>query len=281
MKNKKNIVLSFDIEDWFQVPFAASNIRREKWETFKTITPEGTNLILAFLKKHDIKATFFVLGWIADKYPDLIKFIHNEGHEIASHGYYHETLDNLNQEDLSDDLDKSIDVLNKITGCEPAGYRAPLGSIGDNNKWVLHELRKKGFKYDSSIYPTNLFVHSGSRSIQTEIHEIIDNLLEVPFSVETFMKIPIPLSGGFYIRSIPFFIYKKLLKKHACSKKNTILYFHPWEFDTNYPKVIKNPIKYFIQYYNLNSVRIKLEKLFDIYSFISIKEKLRIEKFLK
>lgn len=281
MKDHNYIQLSFDIEDWFQVPFASKQVKRSEWNNHFSIVLKGTNKILKLLKKYNIQATFFIVGWIAKKYPNIVKIINDEGHEVASHGYSHITLDNLNHKEISDDLDKSIEIIYKILGHAPLGYRAPMGSIGTNNLWVLEVLKKKGFLYDSSIYPTNYFVHSGVKGVRSETHEIINGLWEVPLSVQSFLKIPIPLSGGFYLRLIPLFFYSRLVEKHINTNKNTILYFHPWEFETKYPKLIKNPLKFFIQYYNLNSVESKLEKLLDKYSFISIKDELIKNKIIE
>ena len=267
----KTIYLSFDIEDWFQVPFVKNNIKRSEWDNLPSIVFDGTIIILKLLKRYNIKATFFIVGWIAKKYPSLVKMISDDGHEIASHGFGHQTLDTIEYNDLKDDLYKSIEILYETSGIRPIGYRAPMGSINKKNQWVLNELKAQGFLYDSSIYPSQSFVHSGNSQINPRAHEIISGFWEIPLTVEKYFNIPIPLSGGFYLRFIPFPIFRKLLKKHLLKSENTVLYYHPWEFYTNYPRVIKNPLKYFVQYYNLNSVESKLEILLEKYQFHPLK----------
>ena len=269
-KNKYNNYLSFDIEDWFQVPFVNDVVKQKDWGNMSSIVEDGTAEILTILNKHKVKATFFVLGWIAKKYPELVKEIAKQGHEIASHGYGHQTLDNISKAELDYDLKKSNEVISKITNKPIIGYRAPMGSIGDKNIWVLDVLINNGFKYDSSIYTSSLLVHSGSRHICDEITEIKKGFWEVPLSVETYMKIPVPISGGFYLRSLPFFLFKKLMKKRNKAKKTTVLYYHPWEFSTQYPQIAQSYFKRFIQYYNLPSVKPKLEELLKVYDFVPI-----------
>jgi polysaccharide deacetylase family protein (PEP-CTERM system associated) len=269
--------ISFDIEDWFQVPFAAASVPRDGWEKLPSVVADGTAQILGLLKRHDVTATFFVVGWIAERYPDLVRRIRDGGHEIGSHSYAHQPLDQLTPEAVDGDTARSSEILEKITGTRPLGYRAPLGSIGERNAWALDILKKHGFQYDSSIYPANPFVYSGMRNVPTMPYEISPGFWEIPLSVERIAGAAVPLSGGFYLRLLPLTAFGRLLARKNARAEACVLYYHPWEFATEYPRPIRHPLKRFIQYYNLKSVAPKLDLLLSRFRFRPLRDALRGE----
>lgn len=263
-------VLSIDVEDWYHVLFVKDYLDNSLLRI--SIIEDAINEILVILEKVNVKATFFVLGDIADKFPDLCRKIHLHGHEIASHGHSHEVLFSLTKEQFRSDIKKSIQSINKATGVTPIGYRAPVGSIDKTNLWVFEELKEAGFLYDSSVYPSASFLtFAGVDGMPKEKHMVGDGLWEIPLSVAKFGFLNVPFSGGFYLRTLPFFLFKSFVKQLNKKNISTVLYVHPWEFNLDYPKIIKNPYHRFIQYHNLKSIKPRLEHLLAQFEFTSFK----------
>ncbi len=219
------------------------------------------------MDEHDAKATYFVVGLVAEEFPDLVREIHDRGHEVATHGYWHKPVDEMSPEEFEIDLEKSLDAIEAACGYRPIGYRAPLGSLDDKTLWVLDILKQKGLKYDSSIYPANPLVYGGVKNFRPDIHEIRADLWEVPLSAGRVLGLPFPISGGFYLRLLPFKIFQGLMAEKNRRGESVVLYYHSWEFQTRYPRIIPIGLKRFIQYYNLDSVHPKLKVLLNNYCF--------------
>lgn len=262
----KKIILSFDVEDWFCAYNMRSLIKNSDWDECELRIYNGMFFILNELKKRDIKATFFVLGWIAEKCPQLIKAILNDGHEVASHGYGHIPVFEMNSIEFREDVQKSIEALSRAGVTNVQGFRAPSFSIGEKNLWALDVLRELGLKYDSSIYP---IVHPDyglpNFSQQISIHS---DLFELPLNYLNIMSYKLPISGGGYFRLYNFNLYKKLI--HLYFKNNSLLvtYFHPWEFDLNQP-IVPLPVKRKIRHYiGIRNNREKFINFLDSFDFV-------------
>ncbi|MHA1395810.1 MAG: XrtA system polysaccharide deacetylase [Promethearchaeota archaeon] len=266
--------LTFDIEEYFQVHRFEKIISINDWEFYDSRIEVQVNYLLDLLDIFQTKATFFVLGWVAERKPQLIKKIYEKGHEIASHGYFHKMVKKQEPDEFKYDIEKSLKILEDIIGDKVIGYRAPSFSIDENSIWAFEILKDSGIKYDSSIFPGNHFGHKrygkfNFRKI-TEPFEIVDNLLEFPVSVLDLKILTLPLGGGAWFRIIPFPIIFKGLKIRARNFP-LILYFHPWEFDDEQPKIKSNFIDYFVHYYNLRKNRKNLKIILDSFNFSSIK----------
>lgn len=259
--------LSFDIEDWFDVPFVKPFLVESRFEKLPSVVESGTRSILVLLGQNQVKATFFVVGQIAERFPDLVREIVDQGHEVGTHGYLHVTPDQMSKVEFEEDLVKSLDAIEKATGHRPKGYRAPLGSLAPNTLWVLDLLKKQGLMYDSSIYPAHPLVYGGIRGFAQEVHQILPDFWEVPLSTAPILGLPCPISGGFYLRFLPFLFFKRALRRRTEDQLPAVLYYHSWEFSTDYPRPIPWGAKRFIQYYRLDSVRPKLEDLIRSFSF--------------
>lgn len=249
----QKIILTFDLEFWHNGQFLKNNLPENR-ENLKDITTESTLPLLALLKKKNIKATFFVLGRVAEKHPEIVRKIYNEGHEIACHGYSHKILDELRPEEFEEEIKRSTNLLQNITGKKPIGFRAPNFSLNDKTKWALNILKNYGFKYDSSIFP-----------FKAKLSGDAGKILELPVT-----------GGGFYFRLMPLWLFKILLKL-ARVKQPLILYFHPHEF---YPFIpdIKLPFwKKKIKYFGVSRSLQKLEKLLNDFEFISIENFLNLK----
>ncbi len=268
--------LSFDVEDWFQVENLRSICLFEKWNDYELRVEKNTDLILDLLAEYDTKATFFILGWIAKKRPNLVKKIYEQGHEIASHGYNHSIVYNLSPSEFEDDLVRSKDILEKLTNNSVIGYRAPNFSITRKSLWSIDVLVKHGFKYDSSIFPTSFHDRYGFEGIKSaDFFKFKNGLQEFPLTIFKFGKINFPLSGGAYFRFIPYVIFKLMLSKINKNGQKFIFYLHPWELDKDQPRV-KIKKKYYIRHYtNLGKTESKFKLLLEDFKFQPLKSLLK------
>jgi polysaccharide deacetylase family protein (PEP-CTERM system associated) len=264
--------MSVDLEDYFcDLPF-------DKWENYESRVVQNTEVILELFEKYDIKSTFFTLGYIADKFPNLIKKIMSNGHEIASHSYSHLDIRKISPETFENDLIKSIDSLQKITNKPILGFRAPFFSIDQNSFWAL-KIISNYFKYDSSIFPTKTPLYGVPNAprfiykpllINPIIQNDSENFLEIPLATH---KIPfvrnIPIAGGFYLRFLPYRYIKYGLKQLNKQNHQAMFYIHPKDLDPDMPKIPGYGWHY---YYNLKSSLSKFEKILKDFKFSSVEE---------
>jgi polysaccharide deacetylase family protein (PEP-CTERM system associated) len=257
--SKKVVLLSFDVEDWFQVENLRAIFPPSKWEECESRVVENTEKILNLLNKYKVKATFFVLGWIAERFPGLVKMIHSDGHEIASHGYGHILNYNLTHEEIFEDIRKSKEILESIIDEKILGYRAPNFSITEE---VIDALNENGFLYDSSYHPFSKNKRYGQLGINSQKPFVLkEKLLEIPLSVWKRGKIELSIAGGGYFRLYPFSLYRKLVLSYMKDHDLLVMYFHPWEFDPDQPKVNNIPwFNKFRHYVGLRRTHLKLEK---------------------
>jgi polysaccharide deacetylase family protein (PEP-CTERM system associated) len=262
--------LSIDLEDWF----CCSNVKGMEqldWNKCESRIEKNTFRILDLLKKADINATFFVLGYIAQRNPDLVRKIADGGHEIASHGFNHLMITHITEVEFRDDLEKSLNAISKITNQSVIGFRAPAFTITETTLWALDILKEYGFQYDSSIYPINIHPQYGFKDANLEISQLGNGLIEVPLACAKYINMNIPCGGGAYLRFYPYFITKQLIQKCINQGRPAVIYIHPWEFDTGMPKIKLNLLSKVRHYYNLENNRIKLDQLLEDFKFTSIK----------
>lgn len=261
-KNTISNALTIDVEDYFQVSAFAPYISRSNWNACECRVEKNIDLILSILNFYDVKATFFTLGWIAERYPRLIRRIVAEGHELASHGYGHERASDLSAKDFFVDIDSSKKILEDISDVQIKGYRAPSFSIGPNNLWAFESLEYAGYKYSSSIYPIK-HDHYGMPSFSRFPVRMGSDFLEIPITTVKFFNRNFPSSGGGYFRLFPYFFSKWLLNQiNNKEKQPAIFYFHPWEIDVNQPRVMGIDAKTkFRHYVNIGKMENRLNKL--------------------
>lgn len=276
---KPPIILTFDLEFWYNSDFLKNYLPKDVDNLDDKIL-ESTLPLLTLLKKNQIKATFFVLGQVAEKYPELIKKIHQDSHEIASHGYSHKVLSELKPKEFEEEIKKSVNLLKEITGENPLGFRAPNFSLTNQSRWAIPVLGKYGFKYDSSIFPVKTKLYGNStapfKNYKISKENIFkedkkSKLIEFPLGVYHLNKIRIPIAGGIYFRLMPLFFYKKFLRS-LLKRNDIILYFHPHELYNFIPKINAPWWKKKLKYWGVNKSYHKFEKLLKSFSFISIKE---------
>jgi len=229
--------LTIDVEDYFQVSAFAPYIERDKWDLRECRVEQNVERILALLAEHDVQATFFTLGWVAQRYPGLVRRIVDGGHELASHGYGHERVSDLSESEFFDDIHRAKALLEDIGSVEIKGYRAPSFSIGSGNLWALDTLQRAGYRYSSSIYPIR-HDHYGMPDAPRFAHEIRDGLTEVPPTTLRLFKRNLPSSGGGYFRLLPYPLSRWMLRQvNNQDKSPAVFYFHPWEIDVDQPRV--------------------------------------------
>lgn len=270
MKNYPSLTnaLTIDVEDYFQVSAFAPYIKRSAWNSMECRVEKNIDRIIELLNKKNAKATFFTLGWIAERYPSMIKRIVSEGHELASHGYGHARVSDLTRDDFYQDISRAKGILEDIGGEKILGYRAPSFSIGTRNLWALEILLKTGHRYSSSIYPVK-HDHYGTPDAPRFLYKSYENLIEIPPTTARIFGRNIPASGGGYFRLCPYVLSKWLLKHvNNHDKRPAIFYFHPWEIDVDQPRIqgLNMKIK-FRHYINITNTENKLNRLLRDFSW--------------
>jgi polysaccharide deacetylase family protein (PEP-CTERM system associated) len=256
--------MTIDVEDYFQVSAFAPHISRDSWASLPCRVERNVDCILALLNSSDVKATFFTLGWIAERYPEMVKRIVNEGHELASHGYGHLRASDQTRAEFNDDVSRSKALLESIGGQAVLGYRAPSFSIGTNNLWALDVLLEAGYKYSSSIYPIKHDHYGMPEAPRFSFYPNgKDGLLELPITTVRFMERNFPAGGGGYFRLFPYQLSRWLLNRvNQQDSQSGIFYFHPWEVDPEQPRQQNIGMKTrFRHYVNLTRTENRLKAL--------------------
>lgn len=256
--------MSIDVEDYFQVAAFDSHIERSQWDTIECRVERNIERILALLERHDTRATFFTLGWIAERYPAMIRRIVAGGHELASHGYGHQRVSDLTPESFRDDLTRARAVLEDIGGVPVHGYRAPSFSIGRDNLWAHDVLAETGHRYSSSVYPI-AHDHYGMPEAPRFAWRTPAGILEIPPSSLRMLGRNLPASGGGYFRLLPYAVSRWSLQRiNRVDGQACIFYFHPWEVDPEQPRVAQAGAKSkFRHYLNLDRTERRLGRLLN------------------
>lgn len=256
--------LTIDVEDYFQVSAFAEYIPRSAWDTLPCRVEQNVDRILELLDRHKIKATFFTLGWIAKRYPSVVKSIVENGHELASHGYAHHRVTELDHEQFHADIMRSKKLLEDIGSVPVTGYRAPSFSINQDNLWALDCLQKAGYKYSSSIYPVK-HDHYGMPDAPRFAFRPTgpDGILELPVTTVRLFGRNLPAGGGGYFRLWPYAISRWFLHRvNVTDNQPVIFYFHPWEIDPEQPRQAGISTKTrFRHYLNLRRMEKRLDAL--------------------
>ena len=254
--------LTIDVEDYFQVSAFAPHINRADWDSRECRVEHNIDRILKLLGEEQTKATFFTLGWVAERYPQMVRRIVSEGHELASHGYGHQRASDLTEAEFFHDVSHAKALLEDIGGQAVQGYRAPSFSIGTGNLWALDTLLRAGYRYSSSIYPVK-HDHYGMPDAPRFAHQIRDGLMEVPPTTLRLFNRNLPSSGGGYFRLLPYALSRWMLQQvNQRDAESAIFYFHPWEIDPGQPRVSGIDMKtWFRHYVNIGRTEQRLTRL--------------------
>lgn len=264
--------LTVDLEDWYHICGVKGYSDPLQWGDYETRIVRNTEKILDLLRTYNAKATFFVLGYIAFKEPALIKTIKKEGHEIATHGFCHRRIFEMTEQEFEEDVSKSLDIIYAITGEKVSGFRTPEWSIRKETLWTLTILRKLGIIYDSSMVP---LTRMGDRDFPLYPYKYRTehgDIWEFPLTTTRLLWENIPFSGGLPLRIAPYFYVISKIKRMNRKGYPALVYIHPWEFDSEHPKIDLPLSRQFMHYFNIKSTPEKIEGLLKHVPFATVKE---------
>ncbi len=255
--------MTVDVEEHFQVAAFERQVQRGDWEQFPTRVAGNTGRVLDLFSEHHVHATFFVLGWVAERHPELIQRMIRDGHEVASHGYDHTRATQLDREAFRQDVVRTKGILEDATGRPVRGYRAPSYSIGAGNLWALDVLHEAGHVYSSSIYPIRHDLYGMPGAPRFAFRPHVDSILELPVTTVEFAGRTLPAGGGGYFRLLPYSAYCWALRRvNSRDRQPGIFYFHPWEVDPEQPRMagasLRSRFRHFV---NLDTMETRLRRL--------------------
>jgi len=262
--------LTVDVEDYFQVSAFADTIDRQDWENRPLRVEKNTHNLLDLFDEHQIKATFFILGWVAERKKELVLDIAKRGHEIACHGYSHQLVYNQNPEVFREETFRAKSILEDIIQQQVRGYRAASYSITEKSLWALDTLIEAGFIYDSSIFPVR---HDRYGMPDRPEYPYIlkapqgDSIIEFPLSTAKIINYRLPVAGGGYFRLYPYWLSRMGLRQINRQQKPFIFYLHPWEIDPDQPKISASWFSHFRHYNNLDKCESRLQNLMTDFQF--------------
>jgi polysaccharide deacetylase family protein (PEP-CTERM system associated) len=278
--------LTVDVEDYFQVTAFEGVVDRKDWAVYPSRVENNTRRVMALLDEHGIKATFFVLGWVAERFPLMVREMADNGHEVACHGYGHELVYNMTPESFRADVRQAKNILENITGRPVLGYRAPSYSIVERTMWALDVLIEEGFVYDSSIFPImhDNYGIPGAERFPHDITRPSGTIREFPLTTLS-MSLPgrtmaLPIAGGGYLRLLPVgVIHWGMRRINTKENQPTVLYFHPWEVDPDQPRIKARLKSRFRHYVNLETTEGKIRTLLRGLDFGTMAEVLGVNGF--
>lgn len=265
-RNATHVVnaMSVDVEDYFQVAAFERRAPRREWDRFPHRVENNTMRVLSLLEDCGVRATFFTLGWVAERYPNLVRAISEMGHEVASHGMHHIRATRQTPGEFRDDVDRSRKLLEDVSAQPVTGYRAATFSIGAGNLWASDILQETGYTYSSSIYPVRHDLYGMREAPRAPFRVREGGLLEIPISTVRLWSANVPCGGGGYFRLLPYTFSKWALKRiNRCDQLPAVFYFHPWEIDTEQPRINGIGPKGRLRHYtNLARMEGRLRRLF-------------------
>lgn len=276
--------MTVDVEDYFHVAALAQSIDRSRWNEMEYRAENSTRRLLDLFDESKIKATFFVLGWVAKRSPDLIREIHERGHEVASHGMSHKLVFNQTPAEFSSETYESKALLEDIIGTKVLGYRASTYSITRRSLWALDILKEAGFIYDSSIFPIRHDVYGIPDASQ--VPSVVGTpkgaaIVEFPMSTAPLFGTRLPVSGGGYFRLLPYWLTRMgLAKLNHQLERPFIFYLHPWEVDPDQPRVRTRLLSRIRHYTNLERCEARLRRLISEFRFAPVRDVLRSQRLL-
>jgi polysaccharide deacetylase family protein (PEP-CTERM system associated) len=266
--------LTIDVEEHFQVHAFTSVIRQAEWESHSSRVVPNTRRILQLLAALDVKATFFILGWVADRHPTLVQEIAAGGHEIGTHGYWHKLIYEQKPAEFAADLRESITAIQRAcAGVTIMGYRAPAFSITTESLWALDLLRDENLRYDSSIFPIGFHDRYGIPGAERFSYRLPNGLWELPVSTLRMGRQNIPVAGGGYFRLYPLRVTRFAIRRLNQQQRPAVVYLHPWEFDPEQPRINGAPmLSRFRHYINLAQTYNRLNQLLRDFTFAPMQE---------
>lgn len=271
--------LTFDVEEYFQVEAFKSFVTPADWPRYPSRVVASTQRILDLLEARGVAATFFVLGCVAERHPDLVREIGARGHELACHSYAHQAISSLGREAFREDLRRGKQAIEQVAGVAVIGYRAPTFSIVHDTRWALDAIAEEGFQYDSSIFPIRHDRYGIPEAPRFPHRLRLTNggdLIEFPMSTVRVMGQSLPFSGGGYFRLLPYPVVRRGIRRvNRHDRMPAMVYLHPWEFDAEQPRMPVGLATRFRHYVNIGQTLAKLSRLLDDFEFAPAADVLR------
>ena len=265
--------MSVDVEDYFQVSAFDRVVRRGTWGEFESRVCANTERLLGLFDETGVRATFFVLGWVAVRFPSLVRRIAESRHEIASHGYAHRLVYDLLPEEFRDDVRRAKGVLEDIAGVAIEGYRAPSYSVTNQSMWALDVLIEEGYAYDASIFPIHhdrYGIPDANRNVHV-LHRTGGSIIEAPASTVRLGGVNLPIAGGGYFRMLPYrWTRWGIDRLNRVERTPAIFYIHPWEIDRDQPRIAVGPMTRFRHYRNLGKTEARLRTMLRDFRFSTV-----------
>ena len=270
--------MSVDVEDYFQVSAFERAVDRRQWERLESRVCRNTDRLLEIFADADVRGTFFILGWVADRYPELVKRIAAAGHEVASHGYAHRLVYDQTPEEFREDLRRAKAAIEQASGSAVLGYRAPSYSITERSRWALEILAEEGYAYDASVFPIH-HDRYGIPDAPRQPHSIqcaAGPLWEVPGSTIRLGSVNLPIAGGGYFRLLPYQWTRWGIRRlNEVERQPAIFYLHPWEIDPSQPRLPAGRLTALRHYRNLGETAARLQRLLSDFAFAPLSEVLK------
>ena len=262
-------VMTVDVEDYFQVSAFEGVVDRGEWDRLPCRVEQNTDRILELFDAHGVNATFFMLGWVAERYPGLVRRIVEAGHELASHGYSHVRVTRQQPQDFSEDVIKTRKLLEDTAGCEVLGYRAASYSIVNDTLWAHDLLQEAGYRYSSSVYPIRHDLYGIPDAPRFAYRHKSGGLLEIPVTTVSLFNQNLPCGGGGYFRLLPYRVSRWAMKRvNSADRMPCVFYFHPWEIDPEQPRQAGISTKTrFRHYLNLERMKTRVERLLEDFNW--------------
>lgn len=269
-------IFTVDVEEYFQVHAFEGVIRRNEWDDLPSRVAQNVDLILELLNEHNALGTFFVLGWVADRHPHVVRRIAEAGHEIASHGWWHYRVTSLEPDEFREDIRASKSLLEDISGRPVTGYRAPSFSITPESQFAFDVLLEEGYLYDSSIFPIRRSNYGwpGAPPIPHVRQCASGSLIEFPLATSLWGPFRVPAAGGGYFRQFPFAVSQRAFREHDAQGIPGVFYIHPWELDVEQPRIRVGPLSHLRHYRGLRDTQSRLTRLLRDFTFTSIAARL-------
>jgi polysaccharide deacetylase family protein (PEP-CTERM system associated) len=266
--------MSVDVEDWFQVQAFAGVIPRDEWDYLPCRVEPNTDVILAQFEAAGVRGTFFTLGWVAERYPALIRRIVASGHELASHGHGHERVDAIGAANFRADIRRAKHLLEDAGGVEVRGYRAPTFSIGATTPWAHAILAEEGYGYSSSVYPVRHDLYGAPDAPRGPHRPDPNGVLEIPMTTARIGGRNLPCSGGGWFRLMPYGLFRAGLRRvNQVEGASGVFYFHPWEIDAEQPRVTQaSRLSRFRHYTGIRRLPARLDRLLRDFAWGSMAE---------
>lgn len=260
-----------DLEEYFQANAMESVAPREAWPTLSSRVERNVETLLPLLERHGVKATFFVLGWVAKRHTRVVRRVAEAGHEIASHGWWHRRVTELTVSEFREDVRSSKEVLEDITGAAVTGFRAPSFSIVPGREWAFDVLLEEGYGYDSSLFPVRRpdYGYPSAPPIAHIIDRPSGRLMEFPLATTLWQGVRIPAAGGAYLRHFPYHIVRRAFREHTACNIPAVFYIHPWELDPDQPRLSVPMLTRVRHYGGLRHTATRLERLLSEFRFTS------------